>query len=315
MAADTRCLVLGAGGFIGTNLCLALRARGLPVTGFGRREPSPALAGTPWRQGDVERLDDPDALLAGHSHVFDLIGAGLPNSSNENPAQIVADGMPARIRLLDACRRQGVRRIVFASSGGTVYGPGNGEPIAETAPTDPISAYGIGKLAVEKYLALYHHLYGLEYRVLRIANAYGPHQHPLREQGLVAAVLHRLLTDASIPVPIPVWGDGTVVRDYVHIDDGVAAMLAVAFEDGGAPRLFNVGSGIGRSVRSVIDDAARVVGRPARVVARPGRPADVPVNILDSQRLRQRTGWSPRVDWEAGLADTADWLRQVVAQS
>ena len=309
MAADARCLVLGAGGFIGTNLCLALRARGLPVTGFGRKAASLALADTPWRQGNVERLDDPDSLVAGHSHLFDLIGAGLPNSSNQNQAQIVADGLPARIRLLDACRRQGVRRIVFASSGGTVYGPGDGRPIAETAPTDPISAYGIGKLAVEKYLALYHHLYGLEYRVLRIANAYGPHQHPLREQGLVASVLHRLLTDT----PIPVWGDGTVVRDYVHIDDVVAAMLAVAFEDGAGPRVFNVGSGIGRSVRSVIDDAARVVGRPARVVARPGRPADVPVNILDSTRLRARTGWSPSVGWEAGLAGTADWLRQAVA--
>ncbi len=307
--------MLGAGGFIGTNLCLALGARGLPVTGFGRAPAPPAalagMGGLGWRRGDVERLGGPDALVSGHSHLFDLIGAGLPNSSNENPAQIVADGMPPRIRLLDACRRQGVRRIVFASSGGTVYGPGNGEPIPETAPTDPISAYGIGKLAAEKYLALYHHLYGLEYRVLRIANAYGPHQHPLREQGLVASVLHRLLTDT----PIPVWGDGTVVRDYVHIDDVVAAMLAVAFEGDGGPRLFNVGSGIGRSVRSVIADAARVAGRPARIVAMPGRRADVPVNILDSSRLRQRTGWSPAVGWEAGLAGTTDWLRQASAKS
>ena len=284
--------MLGAGGFIGTNLCLALGARGLPVTGFGRAAaPPPALAGLGtlrWRQGDVERLADPDALVAGHSHLFDLIGAGLPNSSNDNPAQIVADGMPPRIRLLDACRRQGVRRIVFASSGGTVYGPGAGEPIAETAPTDPISAYGIGKLAAEKYLALYHHLYGLEYRVLRIANAYGPHQHPLREQG---------------------------VRDYVHIADVVSAMLLVAFGKDGAPRLFNVGSGIGRSVGSVIADAARVTGRPARLVAMPSRSADVAVNVLDSLRLRQQTGWSPAIGWEAGLAGTAHWLQRSLAKS
>ena len=307
--------MLGAGGFIGTNLCLALGARGLPVTGFGRAAAAPpALAGLGtlrWRQGDIERLADPDALVAGHSHLFDLIGAGLPNSSNDNPAQIVADGMPPRIRLLDACRRQGVRRIVFASSGGTVYGPGAGEPIAETAPTDPISAYGIGKLAAEKYLALYHHLYGLEYRVLRIANAYGPHQHPLREQGLVASVLHRLLRDA----PIPVWGDGTVVRDYVHIADVVSAMLLVAFGKDGAPRLFNVGTGIGRSVGSVIADAARVTGRPARLVAMPSRSADVAVNVLDSLRLRQQTGWSPAIGWEAGLAGTAYWLQRSLAKS
>ncbi len=262
-----------------------------------------------WLAGSIESLSDPDALVAGHTHVFDLIGAGLPNSSNDNPAQIVADGLPPKVRLLEACRRQGVQRTVFASSGGTVYGPAGDAPIPETAATEPISAYGIGKLTVEKYLALYRHLYGLEYRVLRIANAYGQHQDPNREQGLVAAVLHRLLGAGAIPL----WGDGAVIRDYLHIDDVVAAFLAVAFleaEPGAdASRLFNVGSGIGRSVLSVIEDAARVTGCRPILDRHPGRSGDVAVNILDSTRLQRETGWGPRVGWEDGLARTAAWLR------
>jgi UDP-glucose 4-epimerase len=300
-----RCLVLGAGGFIGQTLCLALAEAGIAATGFGRAPiPPRSLGWIDWRSGDIEQLDDPGALVAGHTHLFDLIGAGLPNSSNDNPAQIVADGMPPRIRLLDACRRQRVRRIVFASSGGTVYGQAGAAPIPETAPTDPISAYGIGKLTAEKYLALYWHLYGLDYRILRIANAYGPHQHPLREQGLVASVLHRLMNDA----PIPIWGDGAAVRDYIHIDDVIAAMLATAFSDDPALRLCNVGSGTGRSVLSVIEDAGRLLGRSPRLEHRPGRSADVATNILDSGRLRARTGWSPTVAWPDGLRGTASWL-------
>ncbi len=300
--------MLGAGGFIGTNLCAALAGLGVRVTGFGRSARPPALAafgpGLGWRRGRIEALADPDSLVAGSTHVFDLIGAGLPDSSNRNPAEIVADGLPPKVRLLEACLRAGVRRLVFASSGGTVYGPGGTGPIPETAATDPISAYGIGKLTVEKYLALYRHLHGLDSRVLRIANAYGPHQHPLREQGLVAAVLHRLLTGAAIPV----WGDGAVVRDYIHVADVVSAMLTVGFGDG--PTLCNVGSGVGRSVLSVIEDAGRVVGRRPMLDVRPPRRADVAVNVLDSTTLRDTTGWRPLVAWEEGLADTAAWLRR-----
>lgn len=296
------CLVLGAGGFIGTNLCLALRTRGVAVTGFGRGPAPPVLAGIAWVGGSLE-AGGLDQLVAGHAHVFDLIGAGLPNSSNDNPAQIVADGVPAKVRLLEACRRQQVRRFVFASSGGTVYGVTDGAPVREDAPTEPISAYGIGKLVVEKYLSLYHHLYGLDSRCLRIANAYGPHQDARRGQGLVAAMLRRLLAGE----PVEIWGSGRVVRDYIHIDDVVSAMLA-CLEHDGPGRVFNVGSGVGRSVAEVLRDAARITGRTPNLLHREGRGADVPVNILDSGRLRRETGWRPQVAWEDGLQRTASWI-------
>lgn len=296
--------MLGAGGFIGTNLCLEMRARGIAVTGFGRApSPPPVLASMDWVSGSLEAAASLDPLVEGHAHVFDLIGAGLPNSSNDNPAQIVADGLPAKVRLLEACRRQRVRRFVFASSGGTVYGLTEAAPVREDAPTEPISAYGIGKLVIEKYLFLYGHLYGLESRTLRIANAYGPHQDARRGQGLVAALLRRLLAGE----PVEIWGSGAVVRDYVHIDDVVSAMLA-CLEHDGPGRVFNVGSGIGRSVADVLRDTARVTGRTPRLLHRGERSADVPVNILDSTRLRRETGWQPRVEWEDGLRRTAAWI-------
>ncbi len=299
-----RCLVLGAGGFIGTNLCLGLRARGIPTTGFGRALFPPAvLAGMPWVSGTLEMASALDPLVAGHDCVFDLIGAGLPNSSNDNPAQIVADGVPAKVRLLEACRRQQVGRFVFASSGGTVYGITGARPVREDALTEPISAYGIGKLVVERYLSLYRHLYGLESRVLRIANAYGPHQDARHGQGLVAALLRRLLDDQ----PVEIWGNGDVVRDYIHIDDVVDAMLACLSHDGPG-RIFNVGSGIGRSVAEVVRDASRITARTPRLTHREGRSADVPVNILDSDRLIRETGWRPRVGWDEGLRRTAEWI-------
>ena len=307
--SGARCLVLGAGGFIGTNLCLGLRARGVPVTGFGRAlHPPEALAGMPWVSGTLEMASALDPLVAGHDHVFDLIGAGLPNSSNDNPAQIVADGVPAKVRLLEACRRQRVSRFVFASSGGTVYGITGKQPVPEETPTEPISAYGIGKLVVERYLSLYRHLYGLESRVLRVANAYGPHQDARHGQGLVAALLRRLLEGA----PVEIWGSGDVVRDYIHIDDVVEAMLLCLTHDGPS-RVFNVGSGVGRSVVEVLRDAARITGRSPKLTHREARAADVPVNILDSSRLVRETGWRSRVGWEDGLRRTADWIAADIA--
>ncbi|WP_428390491.1 NAD-dependent epimerase/dehydratase family protein [Lichenicoccus sp.] len=301
--SELRCLVLGAGGFIGTNLCLALRARDVPVTGFGRGDAPAVLADIDWVRGTLEQVPSLDTLIAGHDIVFDLIGAGLPNSSNDNPAQLVADAVPAKVRLLEACRRQGVRRFLFASSGGTVYGVTGTRAVNEDAPTEPISAYGIGKLVVEKYLSLYAHLHGLDSRVLRIANAFGPHQNPDRGQGLIAAIMQRLLDGA----PIEIWGAGDVVRDYIHIDDVVAAMLALRDHEGPG-RIFNVGSGIGRSVAEVLDDAARITSRAPRLVRRPARAADVPVNILDSARLTRETGWRPHTGWDDGLRDTAAWI-------
>jgi UDP-glucose 4-epimerase len=302
--AGTSCLVLGAGGFIGTNLCRALLARGARVQGYGRSRPLPdALSGVQWTTGNFAEHEDLARVVEGNDYVFHLIGGSLPESSNKNPAANISANILSSVNLLEVCRLSGVRRVMFVSSGGTVYGITGADPIAETAPTEPISAYGINKLTIEKYLSLYRYLYGLDYAVLRLANPYGPFQMAHRRQGVVAALVQRALAGETVEI----WGDGTVVRDFVHVQDVVEGMIAVLGYDG-PERVFNIGSGVGRSVNGIVADLEALLGHTLPKNFRNARRADVPVNVLDIALIQRETGWAPRIDWMDGLQSTMDWM-------
>jgi UDP-glucose 4-epimerase len=299
------CLVLGAGGFVGTNLCRALQAHGAGVHGFGRRQSYPeALGRIPWTQGDFSDRAALARVVDGHEVIFHLVGGSLPDSSNKDPVADVMGCIVASLHLLEICRASGVRKIVFISSGGTVYGAPSKIPIPETAQTDPISAYGIGKLAVEKYLNLYQHLHGLDYVALRVSNPYGPYQSPTRRQGIVAAVLQKVLDRQEVEI----WGTGEVVRDFIFIDDVVDAIIAAAGYNG-PHQVFNVGSGVGRTILQIVEDIRLILDcRHIEIVYRPARPVDVPVNVLDTTLIREQIGWAPRIDWVDGLRATSSWL-------
>lgn len=301
------CLVLGAGGFIGAHLCAALLGRGAAVRGYGRRQHHPeAIGGVRWLSGDVADRVALARAVEGCDYVFHLIAGSTPESSNKDPAGDLSSSVGPTLHLLDICREAGVRKLVFTSSGGTVYGIPGHVPIPETAPTDPISAYGIGKLAIEKYLALYHRLHGLDYAILRISNAFGPYQDPDRRQGVIPAMAHSLLLGRAAEI----WGDGQVVRDYLFAPDVCDAILAAAKPaEADGSRLFNVGSGIGRSLVDVLDDLGSVLGiaSPPRI-HRAARAADVPINILDVGLIRRELGWAPRTEWFDALRATIAWL-------
>lgn len=258
-----------------------------------------------WTPGQFSDRAALARVVDGAEYVFHLLGGSTPASSDKDPvADLIAGGV-ASLHLLEICRAAGVRKVVFVSSGGTVYGIPASVPIREDAPTDPISAYGISKLAVEKYLHLYHHLHGLEYAVLRVANPFGPWQDPHRRQGVVAALMQAALDGR----PAEIWGDGRVVRDYLYAAD-VAEAIAHAAADTGAHRVFNVGSGIGRSVLDLVRDIGAASGRGhLAVVHKPGRATDVPVNVLDTSLIRREIGWTPRTGWTQALEATAAWLR------
>jgi UDP-glucose 4-epimerase len=300
------CVVLGGGGFIGTHLCRALKHQGALVRGFGRsRTDSAALAGVLWTTGEFTDRAALARAVEGCEVVFHLLGGSIPDSSNKDPLGDLLGSVVPSLQLLEICRASKVRKIVFVSSGGTVYGVPRTIPIPESAATDPISAYGISKLTVEKYLALYHHLYGSEFSVLRVANTFGPYQSPDRRQGLVAAFMHRIAQGQ----PIEIWGDGRVVRDFIYIDDVIDAVLLAALYDG-PHHVFNVGAGVGRSVLEVVADIAEVLGQPDVVPNhKPGRATDVPINVLDITLIRRELGWSPRSVWMEALKLTADWMR------
>ncbi len=305
--AGARCLVLGGSGFLGLNLCNRLAEAGAEVTCFSRSHPQPALLDR--RVARVtgqfaDRLAIANAVER-QDVVFHLIAGSIPESSNRDPSAELAATPIATLHLLEICRSARIRKLVFASSGGAIYGIPRAIPIPEQAPTDPISAYGIGKLMIEKALYLYRHLYGIDYQILRIANPYGRFQLGTKHQGLIGSYIHRVLMDQ----PLEVWGTGAVVRDFLHIDDVSDAFLAAVSYDG-SHKVLNVGSGVGLSVNQVIAALEAAFGRDRLPCSfKPSRAADVPANVLDTALIRSELGWQPRVALCEGLSDTITWMR------
>jgi UDP-glucose 4-epimerase len=299
------CVVLGAGGFLGTNLCRRLVATGARVRAFGRRFLFPReLEGADAFQGD---FCDPRTLaeaIEGHEIVFHLVHPTTPQSANRDMIEDVQRSVVSSLALRDVCLKLGVKRVVFVSSGGVVYGPAAVIPTPEIAPTDPITSYGITKLAIEKYLALYEHLHGLDYRILRVANPFGPFQTSRKGQGIIAALLSRALDDESIEI----WGDGSVVRDYIFVGDAIEALVAVA-GDQSDTRVFNIGTGQGHSLREVIEAIERQLCKRVRIEWRPPRLVDVPTSVIAIERARKVLGWVPKTSFEEGLRQTIAWWR------
>ncbi len=304
--AGTNCLVLGAGGFIGGHLCHALVREGARVHGFGRRPKfANALPKIRWTTGEFSDRAALAVAVDGSEIVFHLLGGTNPEVSNKDPIVDLQVNTVASVQLLELCRAAGVLKVVFVSSGGTVYGIPDVVPTPETAPTEPISAYGINKLMVEKYLYLYRHLHGLRTIALRVANPFGPYQSPYRRQGVVAALIETYLGHR----PVELWGDGQVVRDFVYIGDLAEAIVCAARYEG-PHHIINIGSGVGRSLLELVKSIGIALDMPdATVVHKPGRRADVPSNVLDISLARNELGWEPRTEWITGLQLTADWIR------
>lgn len=292
------------GGFIGSNLCRALVYQGHSVRAYGRRKTFPgALQGCDWIPGDFSDSASVAHAISGCEVVFHLFTATTQANANLDKVADLNANVTKTLYLLDACRETGVRRVIFPSSGGTLYGIPNQVPTPESAATNPTTAYGISKLAIEKYLGLYEYLYGLEYRVLRVANPFGPYQMSLKNQGVIAAFLHRALAGK----PIEMWGDGSVIRDYVFIDDVVDALMLAAIHQGFG-RIFNIGSGKGRSLNDIVAAVERLLGTKIPVDHRPSRQFDVPVSVLDTSLAKKELGWQARTPFEDGLRNALDWM-------
>jgi UDP-glucose 4-epimerase len=302
-------LVLGGAGFFGSHLAEALAQEGHRVKVFDRPHVDRLPLFPPGRGFETFTGDflNPQSLmpaLRGTETVFHLISTTLPKNSNDNPVYDVETNVLGSVRLFALCREAGVRKVVFVSSGGTVYGVPRSLPVAESHPTDPISSYGIHKLAVEKYLHLAHHLHGLDYCILRPANLYGPRQRLDIAQGAVAVFLDRALRGE----PIQIWGDGSVVRDYVYVGDAVDAILRAA-RFRGEPRVFNIGSGTGVSLSELVAEIEKLLGRAVKVEHAAARAVDVPANVLDATLARHHLGWSATTSLGEGLRRTCEWLR------
>ena len=294
-------LVLGGDGFQGYHLCRRLLEKGNSVRVFDRtsfnKDKLTGLGGSlDWIVGDFGEPGFLDAAVSNMDVVFHLICTTVPKTSNDDPAYDVMSNVVPTLRLLEKVRTTGIKKIIFFSSGGTVYGAPETLPIAEHHPTRPICAYGIHKLAIEKYLHLYHVLHGVDYAIVRIANPYGTNQSVDRGQGAIAVFLHKMFAGQ----PVEVWGDGSVVRDYIHIDDVVEAVVQlIAYK--GTHKIFNIGSGRGLSINEIIAIITGVLRRRPMIRYQPGRAMDVPANVLDIRRAEQELGWHPKISIEEGI--------------
>lgn len=302
------CVVVGGGGFIGSHLTEALLNQGDNVTVFDRLG-APYLEllsqkGATIALGNFLEPSDLQKTFAGAEVVFHLVSTTVPKSSNDDPIFDIESNLVGTINLFNAARNAGVKKIIFSSSGGTVYGIPQEIPISEDHPTDPICSYGIVKLAIEKYLHLFYVLYGLDYCILRISNAYGERQAVNGAQGIIPTLIAKSLLKKEIHV----WGDGSVIRDYIHVSDIVAAFLK-ASKYMGDPRVFNISSGIGHSVNDIVKTLEKLTGESLELVYDPGRAYDVPVNILDNSLAKNILKWEPKRTLTNGMRQTLEYMR------
>jgi UDP-glucose 4-epimerase len=308
-AAESRDVtLLGGLGFIGSHLARALLRDGYRVRILCRQNGTNELPADFRDQLEVAEIDamNPRQVfdsIADSDTLVDLVHTTRPGSSMENPSFDVASNLVSRVEWLQHLGETKVRRVIFLSSGGTVYGIPETDLIGEDHPTNPICSYGITKLALEKYVAMYAGLSGISCTILRPSNVYGPGNRVNVGQGVIGVLADRALRGQALEV----WGDGSSLRDYLYIDDLVSAIVGL-MSYFGSHRVFNVSSGTGYSVIDVIATLRDVLGCIPPVLNLPSRQFDVPVNVLSSTRLRESTGWVPRVDLRSGVERVIEWL-------
>jgi UDP-glucose 4-epimerase len=300
-----RVLLIGGSGFVGSHLVDELLERGASVIVYDRvqerfRPPRPEVT---FVQGEFGKRDALEAVIAkGVDGVVHLASSTVPKTSNDDPIFDVQANLVNSLALFDACVKHKVQKVVFASSGGTVYGIPRYLPVTEEHPTHPICSYGVVKLAIENYLYVYHQLFGLQYVVLRMSNPYGPRQDPNSIQGAIPVFAARMLQEKYLTI----WGDGEIVRDFVHVKDVVKLFYCALTQ--GASGVFNAGSGVGVSVNKLLALMASRLHVEPKIVREPPRKFDVPAIVLNNEKAKKAFSWEPRIPLEHGVWEVGNWL-------
>lgn len=298
-------LVVGGAGFIGQHVVAAFEAQGASVSVIDMAPPPRGSAVDRWIIGSITDASLLASAASGCAAVVFLASFSLPGSSHADLALEVETHVLATVRAAELFSRVGVERMLFASSGGAVYGhePEDGVGLSTDMPTRPRNAYGVSKLAIEHYLRLIGELRDMDAVTLRIANPYGEGQRALRAQGFVAAAMQHAIDGKTLQI----WGDGTVERDFIHISDVADAFVAAARHEGSG--LWNVGSGEGVSLNTMLAMVEEAIGKKVTVAYGHDRPIDVRRNVLDITRTTAELGWRPRIGLREGLSRTAAWWK------
>ncbi|EKE19389.1 MAG: UDP-glucose 4-epimerase [uncultured bacterium] len=309
----TNILVLGADGFIGSNLIksllrdneYAIRAFDLFKDGQSRNLEN-IKEDVEIFPGNFLNKDDLRTALKGIDYVFHFISLTTPGSSMNDPLMDVDTNVRGTIFLLDACVDAKVKRVIFSSSGGAIYGNNGTGYFKEEDATNPISPYAISKLTIEKYLEYYRINSGLDYLILRYANPYGPGQNVVGSQGIISIFLNLIRQEK----PITIFGDGENIRDYIYIDD-LVSITKLLFAKKNKYRIYNVGSGEGKSINEVIEVIKEVVGNDnLKINNQPSRSVDVERIVLNVRRIMGEACNISRTNLKDGIIETWKMLKQ-----
>lgn len=302
-----KALVVGGSGFIGSHIVDNLLQNGVSVRVFDKRpeifrEP---LAQVEYVFSDYASTPDLDDALADVDTVFHLFTATFPSSADLSPISDVNENLIGMLRFIDLMRKRGIRRLVFLSSGGTVYGKLTEIPVKETEKLLPLGSYGIVKASIEMYLMSYWRQGVLDPVIIRASNPYGPRQSNVGSQGLISTFINRIYDGKELEI----WGDGSIVRDYVFVTELASLCVMAAKSDFSGP--LNAGSGQGYSINQIADIIQKTVGNKISVQHKPAKPNDVPTSILDVTLAKHELAWMPTISIEAGIAETWKWLREI----
>lgn len=300
-----RYLIFGGMGFMGFNLTRELIQEGHEIIVFDRVcLEERKIGGCQYVVDEFKNLKEHPEIFRQIDGVYHLVHSTTPKTSNDDPIYDIESNVIGTIQLLDLCISNGIKKLIFISSGGTVYGIPQYLPIREIHPTNPICSYGISKLTIEKYLELYSVLYGLEYVIVRLSNPYGPYQSN-RAQGIIGVLIDKIFSSRNIEI----WGDGSIVRDYIYIRD-VIDVFKILMTNSNENKIYNVGSGRGQSIKDLVNMVQQITGKNFNITYKDNRAFDVSSNILDIGRITQEYSWQPCYDIESGIRDFILWKQR-----
>ncbi len=307
---NKNCVLIGGSGFLGLNIAKGLLTSGYDVTIADIRPPAiPGFAGiikdVKFCQADYRDSGKLKSILKDQEILFHLACSSLPSTSVYKTEDDIRENVLEPVRFFKEASKNGIRLIVFPSSGGTVYGNSEKLPIDETFLTDPICSYGVTKLMIEKYLSSLNKMSGVDYLIFRISNLYGPGQIPNAAQGIIANVISKLLSGK----PVTVFGKGENVRDYIYVQDVVKAFI-LGIERGLKNDVFNIGTGKGHSIKDVIGIISGIMDVKPQFIYADKRPFDVGSNVLDSGKFISATGWKAETPIEDGINSAYRWVKE-----
>lgn len=303
-------LILGAAGFVGTNLTIKLAEdKDNNITLVDKNKDWFAdiiKSNKDLKIVESTLCNDMDfSILEGQDILYHLVSSVIPSNSNKHISKDIQANVLFSSQLFEACVKYGVKKVVFISSGGTVYGKELSCPIPETTSTNPITSYGVQKITIEKLLYLYNYMYGLDYRIVRLANPYGPFQRPNGVLGAVTTFTYKALKKEQIEV----YGDGSVIRDFIYIDDAIKGILNIV-NGVSEHHVFNLGCGYGTSIKEVLETIEKSLELKLNIVYKEGRSVDVPVNYLDMSRYEKCFGKLYPISLEDGIKKTAEFMKK-----